>query len=351
MAFAFKLRVVWLVLAIGACSPPRPSPGSAQTEAVSPHVAKPQPPPTAAPAEIAPAAAAPAALNENAPAAAAPTEIAPAVGPTANAPAAAAAPAAPTANAPAAAIANAASAEPPPDAPPDDSGWGVAAGLRYLEIVRGDAAPDATLPLLIVIHGLGDRPHPGWLYAIDVDAKLAVRMILPQAPTPYGNGFAWFPFRFQDRDEVALAGGIREAEVRLARMIEQLKQQRPTRGRAVVTGFSQGGMLSYALALTHPELIQFALPISGELPQPLWPAQRPKRGSVPRILGLHGTADTVVAYEADDKLAQHLRGLGYPLELVPFQDVRHQISEQMSARATRELSAAIAAIPSARGKH
>ena len=46
-------------------------------------------------------------------------------------------------------------------------------------------------------------------------------------------------------------------------------------GKVVVTGFSQGGMLSYALALHHPELIEYALPISGMLPEVLWPTTPP----------------------------------------------------------------------------
>lgn len=220
----------------------------------------------------------------------------------------------------------------------------MAAGLKYLEIVRGEASPDEPLPLVIVIHGLGDRPHRGWLYAVDVDPKLKARLILPQAPTPYGAGFAWFPYRFQDRDDEALAGGITQAAAQLAQMIEVLQAQRPTRGRALVTGFSQGGMLSYALALTAPEKIQFALPISGELPAQLWPNERVKRGSVPRMVALHGAADRVVSFEADEQLAQHLRGLGYPLELVRYDGVGHLITEQMSARVKSELSAALSSM-------
>jgi len=227
----------------------------------------------------------------------------------------------------------------------------VAAGLKYLEIVRGGASADDKLPLVIVIHGLGDRPHRDWLYAIDLDPKLKARMILPQAPTPYGQGFAWFPFRFQDRNDTAMAGGISDAAARLAQMIEVLQAQRPTRGRVVVTGFSQGGMLSYALALGEPQKIQFALPISGELPTQLWPNVRPKRGSVPRIIALHGAADTVVSFEADEQLAKHLRGLGYPLQLVRYEGVGHRITEEMSARVKRELSAAVSTILSAKPMH
>jgi len=134
-------------------------------------------------------------------------------------------------------------------------------------------------------------------------------------------------------------------------MIDVLQAQRSTRGRVVVTGFSQGGMLSYALALTAPQKIHFALPISGELPPQLWPRARPKRGSVPRMIALHGVADTVVSFEADEKLAQHLRGLGYPLELVRYEGVGHRITEEMSARVKRELSAAVSVLLSAKPMH
>ena len=227
----------------------------------------------------------------------------------------------------------------------------MAAGLKYLEIVRGEAPADEPLPLVLVIHGLGDRPHRDWLYAIDVDPKLKARMILPQAPTPYGQGYAWFPYRFQDHNDEALAAGISDAAARLTALIDVLQAQRPTRGRVIVTGFSQGGMLSFALALSQPQKIHFALPISGELPAQLWPEARPKRGSVPRMIALHGVADTVVSFDADERLTQHLRGLGYPLELVRYEGVGHRITEDMSARVKRELSAAVSAVLSAKPAH
>lgn len=327
MAFAFKRLFALGFSALVACSAPRPAASTSQPavhESTQAALA-------AAPAAPLPAAAAAAAAVESPPAAAADALPASVAAPVTALPA------------------DAQALDAHADAKPDATGWGVAAGLKYLEIVRGGAADDDTLPLLIVIHGLGDHPHRDWLNAIDLDPKLKARMILPQAPMPYGRGFAWFPFRFGDRDEVSLAAGISEAEARLAQLIEVLRTQRPTRGRAVVSGFSQGGMLSYALALEHPELVQFALPISGELPSPLWPASKPKRGASPRIVALHGTTDTVVTFEADDAFAQHLRGKGYPITLVPFENVGHHISEAMSERAKSELSAAISSL--ARAKH
>jgi phospholipase/carboxylesterase len=231
--------------------------------------------------------------------------------------------------------------EVPPDAAPDQTGWGTAAGLRYLEIVRGGASPNEKLPLLVVIHGLGDKPHHDWLSAIDVDPNVKVRMILPQAPTPYGTGFAWFPYRAANLDQAPLASGIAAAAERLTQMIGVLQSQRPTRGRALVTGFSQGGMLSYALAVRHPELIESAVPISGMLPEPLWPVTAPPAKWFPAIRSLHGKADTVVRIEVDEKLVERMRGLGYPVELVAFDATPHTISPAMSAVVRTTLSTAL----------
>ena len=227
----------------------------------------------------------------------------------------------------------------PPDTPPDAEGWGVAGGLHYLEIVRGDAQPDETLPLLILIHGLGDRARRDWLHVIDVD-QTKVRMILPQAPTPYGDGFAWFEYRFRDQDPDALAQGITEASDRLARMLDVLAKQRATRGRAVVCGFSQGGMLSFALALRHPQLIRYAVPISGMLPPRLWPRRTPRGRAVP-VHALHGTADTVVAFEADRALVSHLKKIGYPAELSAFEGIGHSIAPAMAQAAVSAIVRAL----------
>jgi phospholipase/carboxylesterase len=224
------------------------------------------------------------------------------------------------------------------DAPPDQTGWGTAAGLRYLEIVRGGASPDEKLPLLLVIHGLGDKPHHDWLRAIDVDSNVKVRMILPQAPTPHGEGFSWFPFRAGSLDQAALARGISAAAERLTQMITVLHTQRPTRGRSVVSGFSQGGMLSYAVALSRPELVECAVPISGMLPEPLWPVRAHDASWFPKIRSLHGKADSLVRFDVDQQLVERMRQLGYPVELVGFEATGHTITPAMSAAARNTLN-------------
>jgi phospholipase/carboxylesterase len=222
---------------------------------------------------------------------------------------------------------------------PDDRGWGRAAGYEYLERTLGGGDPAAPMPMLILIHGLGDRPSHDWFAGADaIDTPL--RLIMPQAPTPHGDGgFAWFPFRARGNDPDALARGISAASDRLARAIAVLAARRPTRGAPIVAGFSQGGMLSYALALRHPEIVSFSHPISGLLPKPLWPASKPAGTRYPPIAAMHGDADALVPIAGDRELSAHLRALGYDAQLREFPGVAHTITPAMNAHSVELLNA------------
>lgn len=223
---------------------------------------------------------------------------------------------------------------------PDAQGWGSAAGLRYLERTLGGGDPSAPLPMLILIHGLGDRPHRSWFGAADA-IDVPMRLIMPQAPTPYAGGFAWFEFRVGDNDPHALGRGIVAASAGLARAIAVLRERRSTLGLPIVAGFSQGGMLSYALALRHPELVALSHPISGLLPKPMWPAVKPAGKRFPRIVAMHGDADDVVPIAPDRALVAHLRKLGYEADLREFPGVGHSVSQAMNAHSAQLINEAV----------
>ncbi|MCB9702282.1 MAG: alpha/beta fold hydrolase [Myxococcales bacterium] len=222
-------------------------------------------------------------------------------------------------------------AEPAPIEPADqaaavDPGYDAYAGIGYVEVVTGAADPSAPLPMIIAIHGLGDRPESfaGLLRGLRAPA----RVILPAGLDPSGDGFSWFPIRARSRDIDGLATGIAAASDRLATFVETIARERPTLGKPVVTGFSQGGMLSFALAVRRPDLIAAAYPVGGWLPPPLWPeGQAPD--DAPPIVALHGAADTVVALRPTQDAVARLRELGYRVELREYPEVAHQISPEM----------------------
>lgn len=249
------------------------------------------------------------------------------------------APAPPTRPATAAAAQQARASDPAEFTAPDGAGFGRAAGLRTLEVVRGGARAEERLPLVVVIHGLGDRAHAEWLAGL----RVPVRLVMPQAPTRYGGGFAWFEYRARSAPPDELARGITRAAEQLARAIEVLERERPTRGRPIVTGFSQGGMLSYALALAHPERIALALPVAAFLPEPLWPRARAPGVRYPPIRALHGDADSLVPVDGARKLVAHLDALGFDAELGEHRGVEHTLTEAMEVELVANVLAAIAA--------
>lgn len=203
---------------------------------------------------------------------------------------------------------------------------GLAAGLRYVEVVKGKAKPSQALPMVVMIHGMGDSPHADWF----ISFKEKARIILPQAPKPYGSGYSWFNYRTTEGKLEELAFEIKKVALQLTQAVIEISHKRSTIGKPIVAGFSQGGMLAYALALLHSEKFSYAFPISGFLPESLWPTPKTVRTSVPEILSMHGTEDRVVPYSPDKKLVDHLKSLKYPVVFKAFKGVQHVVTEEMN---------------------
>ena len=203
------------------------------------------------------------------------------------------------------------------------------AGLRYREYVSGGAEADANLPMVILIHGLGDNPESfeGLVQGFDTPA----RFIIPRGFDSHGRGWSWFAYRGSEQGVEETAAGIAASADKLAPAIEALSQARPTQGKPVVSGFSQGGMLSFTLAVRHGELLSAAYPIGGWLPEPLWPADASQAGSCPPILAFHGEEDERVPLAPTRAGVEHMRGLGYEVELRTYSGLGHSINRELHA--------------------
>ena len=201
------------------------------------------------------------------------------------------------------------------------------APLERLELVTGGARAGDALPLVVAIHGLGDTPRG--LAPLYEGFPLPARVVLPQAPTPHGGGGSWFPLPFDPGGEAAFERGVAVAAARVAGLLEALPRERPTQGRPVVTGFSQGGILAFAVATTRPDLVSAALPIAGVLPRGLWPRALPRGAAGVPLRALHGGADELLPPGPTRELVAHLRGLGFDAELRVYPGVPHAVSREM----------------------
>ncbi len=201
--------------------------------------------------------------------------------------------------------------------------------VQFVEILTGTAEPTDELPMIVMIHGLGGRPED--LKGIFVPAfQMPARIILPQGLESYGGGFSWFPIsRPIEAASPEMVDGLARSADAIAALIERLSQQRRTRGKAIVSGFSQGGMLSFTIALRHPKVARLAIPVSGWLPPALMPEGQDRIEGLPPIRALHGDLDPLVKFEPTRVAVEALVARGADAQLIPFEGVGHAFTRTM----------------------
>jgi len=204
-----------------------------------------------------------------------------------------------------------------------------------VEYTGGAQAVDK-VPVVVAIHGLGDRPDA--FRGLFQGFPGRARFVFPAGGLPWGGGFAWWPISGKI-DENSMAPGLYAASERLAKALS--KWSSGAAGKPIVTGFSQGGMLSYTLAVRHPEALSEAVPISGLVPPKLVPSEWPAGAPRPRIFGLHGEADERVPFAYAKSGADRLRALGLDVDFRSYPGVGHTISADMRRDLFEALSAAV----------
>jgi phospholipase/carboxylesterase len=195
----------------------------------------------------------------------------------------------------------------------------VALGLDYVEVMVGGARADDPAPMIVALHGLGDRPEH--FVSIFDGFPARARVLAPHSRDAYSDGFAWFTPIGPMSDEAAPA--LAKAADEVAMFTEKAVRARPTLGKPLVVGFSQGGALSYAIAVRHTDSIGGAFPVGGWLPPPLWPAGRPS-SELP-IFAFHGNADERVPLSRDRAGAEQLEKLGFAVHFKEADGVGHAI--------------------------
>lgn len=200
-------------------------------------------------------------------------------------------------------------------------------GIRYLEYCTGTDAPSAELPCVLVLHWMGSGPET--MLPICSAYPGAARFLLPFAPLPLGDAYTWFPLDFYDQPLTEQGTTIRAIADQLAGFLRAVSRQSPYRGRAAVMGLSQGGDLSYALALYHPQTIGLALPLAGRLVPEFRVAEPVTQGERPAIWVFHGADDQVVPVDLAEEAVTWLQQQGFDAHLESYPDVGHDIPREM----------------------
>lgn len=176
--------------------------------------------------------------------------------------------------------------------------------------------------VIVAIHGLGDSPESfvNWLRQAPVSARvLAVR-----GTESYGNGFAWW---LPGGGEEAIARAVdRAASTIAARVSSKLDAGRC--GKTIVLGFSQGGMVSFAIAARGSMDVGLVMPIGGRLPVDNRGVTRPA-GQRPIVRAFHGEADERMPIVGARTTVDALARQGMDATLRSFAGVGHSIPDEV----------------------
>lgn len=168
--------------------------------------------------------------------------------------------------------------------------------LSLFHKIREPRVPTDKAPLLIMLHGYGSNEEDLFAFAEELpDEFFIISVRAPFPLQPYGH--AWYAIHWGTTngkfiDEVQ-AVSSRE---KIATFIDEAIASYPVDVKNVtLIGFSQGCILSYAVALSYPEKVKNIIGLSGCIdPSILKTGYENNDFSHLFIYSSHGTADQVV---------------------------------------------------------
>lgn len=198
------------------------------------------------------------------------------------------------------------------------------AGFQYLEVVKGKVGKHEAYPLLIAFHYSSGRPQET---IADYDSlKTPVRIIIPRGNHAKRAGFSYFPVNYYKEDSATQVKLSRKTLDSLAVFVKAIEANYHT--RAVVSGISQGGDLTWLLAVYYPRLCKAAFPFAGFIHRQSFAGiLKLPVNKVPVYL-YQGEADPIIAVDYTRAAVKKL-GTKLTLKLTTYPGVKHDISLSM----------------------
>lgn len=184
-------------------------------------------------------------------------------------------------------------------------------------------------PVLLLLHGYGSNEDD--LFSFSTELPEDYYIIAARAPFDLQyKSYAWYAINF-DADEKKFSDHIQARESRdiIAVFIDELVANFPIDSTKVtLIGFSQGAILSYAVALSYPEKVNRVVAMSGYLNQEIIKEDYLKNTFSNLDLFIsHGTVDQVIPIEWGRKAKPFLENLGIKTTYKEY-PIGHGVSPQ-----------------------
>lgn len=196
-------------------------------------------------------------------------------------------------------------------------------------LIKEPRGTNEKYPLVLLIQGYGSNEEDLFAFATELpDECYIISVQAPYQVPPYG--YAWYSISF-DADMNKFSDNEQAVRSRdlLVDFIDEVCEKYPIdRDNINLVGFSQGAILSYAIAVTYPEKIHKVAALSGYFnPEIMQRKQDANAYEKLRIFGSHGTVDQVIPVEWARKTAGYLNDLGIAFEYKEY-PVGHGVAPQ-----------------------
>ncbi|MGA8853992.1 MAG: alpha/beta fold hydrolase, partial [Christiangramia sp.] len=135
-------------------------------------------------------------------------------------------------------------------------------------IIRKPKTQSEKAPVLIMLHGYGSDENDLFSFADELAKELfIISAKAPYSMQPYGN--AWYAIHFDNKDG-KFSDDLQAITSRdtIRDFIDEVIENYPVDPENInLLGFSQGSILSYAVALSYPEKIKNVVALSGYINQ------------------------------------------------------------------------------------
>ena len=174
--------------------------------------------------------------------------------------------------------------------------------------------PNKTYPLFIFIHGLGDCPRCMLDSFYDVITQQEFYTLIPEGPLTYGNGFSWYRLK----NLTIFKHDAEHAEAIIKDLVDQvIVRYKIDQSKIFLSGFSQGGRLSFFIGIRNPHMFSTIIPIGGVYMDSLLDAYLKDAKSL-NVEIFHGTEDDVNSFSMMQKAYKKLRASGLNVSLTTY---------------------------------
>ncbi|WP_298236720.1 phospholipase [uncultured Algibacter sp.] len=174
-------------------------------------------------------------------------------------------------------------------------------------------------PLLIMLHGYGSDENDLFSFANELPEEIFIISVrAPYPMQPYGN--AWYAINF-DAEQRKWNDNAQAKESRdlFSNFIDEAIALYPVnKDNVTLLGFSQGSILSYAIAFSYPKKIKNIIALSGYISHEILPENLNEQDYTHLdIYSSHGSVDQVIPVDWARQIAPFLTSL----------NIKHQYSE------------------------